>query len=513
VTLLSASPTLDSCNSWWAQGGIIYRNYDDPSDTVDSLASDIEIAGAGLCRKDAVMKLSRDGPGVVEEQLLTGSPFAKVPFDTSVSDPSKLAFCLEACHSAKRIIHYKDKSGMLITKHMQEAVLACPNITVLTSTVVTDLLVDEHPSSNGGTVVGAAVYNTVTDSTAVLHAAHGTVLAAGGLAGIYQHSTNPTGFNALGSSVALATRAGAAVTDLEFVQFHPTALYIANEPRFLLSEALRGEGAKLRDIDDHEYARDYHPSGELAPRDVVARANFMQGRKTRKNNFEASTFLDISHRDSEWLVDRFPGIDAYLRERGIDFTKQKLPCVPAAHYTCGGVSADLVGRTSLKGLFACGEAARTGLHGGNRLASTSLLEGLVWGQSVANQVIEDGAVYKAGVDGGVDGGDVPIAGDRSEVAAQALKELENLKRVMWDNVGIVRTKELLSAAVVALEETVAVATELYERRLCEETIMLRDASIAGLGVARAALANPRSQGTHYIELEEEEAAGEMASRA
>ena len=197
---------------------------------------------------------------------------------------------------------------------MQEAVLAHPNITVLTSTVVTDLVQD--PATK--TVTGAQVYNTATHTQTTLAAPRGTVLASGGLAGIYQHSTNPDGFNALGSSVALATRVDGKTRDLEFVQFHPTALYMEGEPRFLLSETLRGEGAVLKDSAGHAYAKEYHEKGELAPRDIVARANFMQGRKM------GATFLDISHREEGWLRDRFPGIDEYLRERGLDLAKDQL---------------------------------------------------------------------------------------------------------------------------------------------------------------------------------------------
>ncbi|GMI57094.1 hypothetical protein TeGR_g10991, partial [Tetraparma gracilis] len=214
------------------------------------------------------------------------------------------------------------------------------------------------------------------------------------------------------------------------------------------------------------------------------------------------TFLDISHRDADWLRERFPGIDAHLTARDLDFTKSPLPCVPAAHYTCGGVDTDLQGKTSLRGLFAAGEAARTGLHGGNRLASTSLLEGLVWGNSVAEFIASEGETYEP--PSSVSFSTAPSA-PSPKVVAEATEELTRLKALMWDNVGIVRTPALLEDAIDALAVAQTKAEALYAECVCEETIMLRDASTAGLAVAQAALANRQSQGTHYIELVEEQA--------
>merc|ERR1719416_146729 len=278
-----------------------------------------------------------------------------------------------------------------------------PLIEFVGDAVVTDLIADEEDE---GLTIGARVLDKRTNGTNDYHAVHGVVLASGGLAGIYQHSTNPLGFNALGSSIGLALRLedrlssssghdnrgnGGIVSDLEYVQFHPTSLYLPNEARFLLTEALRGEGAVLRDSDGRAFAKDYHPNGELAPRDIVARAVFCESQKSSGEGGQHNAYLDITHRDATWLKDRFPSIHAHLssRESPMDFTAEMIPVIPAAHYTCGGVTTDMDGRVVgnvgdglYRNLYAAGEAARTGLHGGNRLASTSLLEGLVFGASV-----------------------------------------------------------------------------------------------------------------------------------
>merc|ERR1712161_22454 len=251
-------------------------------------------------------------------------------------------------------------------------------ITMQSHTLVTDIVQEDD------ICIGVATLDRSTGQHNIEYATRGTVLASGGLGGIYEHTTNPAGFNALGSSVALATRAGVQTQDLEYVQFHPTSLCIPNEARFLLTEALRGEGAILRDSSGRAFAKDFHSDGELAPRDIVARGVFNESRKSSDGMH--NVFLDITHRDAKWLKSRFPSIDAHLSKKNLDITKDQLPITPAAHYTCGGVTTDLYGRTNIKGLYSAGEAARTGLHGGNRLASTSLLEGLVFGASVSDFV-------------------------------------------------------------------------------------------------------------------------------
>eukprot|EP00980_Cylindrotheca_fusiformis_P005637 scaffold1184_cov132-Cylindrotheca_fusiformis.AAC.58 len=502
VTLLFAGSIPQDCNSNWAQGGIIYRNYDPESgDSAASLARDIHRAGAGLCIDQAVQKVSEEGPSRVRELLLTGGPFAKVPFDRKPD--GELSLCLEASHAAPRILHYADHTGMIITKHITQAAASHPLITMQPQTLVTDII------SEDDICVGVKTFNRESLETDVEFATRGTVLASGGLAGIYQHSTNPAGFNALGSSVALASRAGVATNDLEYVQFHPTSLYIPNEARFLLSEAMRGEGAILRDAAGRAFAKDFHPDGELAPRDIVARGVFEESKKSDSRH---NVFLDITHRDSDWLHARFPSIQAHLSQHGLDLAKDQLPVIPAAHYTCGGIASDMSGQTSLKGLFAAGEAARTGLHGGNRLASTSLLEGLVFGASVADFV------------GSEQGKELHLQSEESlqrlrgnypgkmpapesvlveKAAKRAVQMLGEVRRVMWDSVGLVRTTAGLSAALDSLASIQEEASELHASCPIEETVGLRDAACAGKAVAAAAMANKQSAGAHFINDSEE----------
>lgn len=507
VTLLFAGSAPQDCNSWWAQGGIIYRNYDPSSgDSADSLASDIHRAGAGLCADEAVRKVSEEGPDRVKELLLsTKKAFANVPFDKTPD--GELSLCLEASHVAPRILHYADHTGAIITDHITKAASEHPLIRMQPNTLVTDIAREDD------LCVGVATLDRTTGERSIEYATRGTVLASGGLGGIYEHSTNPAGFNALGSSVALAMRAGVRTQDLEYVQFHPTSLCIPNEARFLLTEALRGEGAILRDASGRAFAKDFHADGELAPRDIVARGVFAESLKSEDDRVH-NAYLDITHRDGDWLHARFPTIQNHLSQRGLDLAKDHLPVIPAAHYTCGGVTTDMHGRTSLAGLYAAGEAARTGLHGGNRLASTSLLEGLVFGASVAD--------FIGGSERGRELRDVasqrlestaatrtiappqPPDAKTTVVTNRAVQLLGQVRRIMWNHVGLVRTPSGLATAVEALSDIQAEATELHEMCPSLETSGVRDAAFAGEGVAVASAANSQSAGTHYVVADSEE---------
>ena len=495
-----------------------------------------------------------------------------------------LSLCLEASHSAPRIIHQADRTGRAITEGITSTAAHHPLISFMSDSIVVDLLYDDtidndNDTDGMGLVIGARVLDTKTNTITNQYAVHGVVLASGGLCGIYEHTTNPNGFNALGSSVALALRleddirggggggitgGGAGiVSDLEYVQFHPTALCIPNESRFLLTEALRGEGAILRDANGRAFAKDYHANGELAPRDVVARAVYAEmsrkstiitGRRWESNwetvhhsdfvgrsNNNWSTlataaqvdvhnaYLDITHRDAEWLRNRFPGVHAYLMSRSIplDFTKDMIPVTPAAHYTCGGVTTDLDGRVitsasnssrrQYRNLYAAGEAARTGLHGGNRLASTSLLEGLVFGSSIgdvvatadhdsafmtdrARRAIERRLVTSVGPYYSTSSSsDSRSATTNADIAREAAAILTRLKSVMWNDVGVVRTPVGLDRAVSELTAMCNEAERLWDTgEGGREAAALRDASRSGLAVADAALRNRISGGCHYL---------------
>ena len=513
VTLLHAGSSATDCNSYWAQGGIIYRNYDPVhQDSAAELVKDIHRAGAGLCQDDAVWKVAEEGPDRVRQLLLNkdeGNMYADVPFDRL--EDGNLSCCLEASHSAPRIIHYADQTGKIITDHITAAAMKHPLITVVPDSIVTDIVTVET-SDQQNVCIGTEILNKKSGEEHTMYGSYGTVLTSGGLGGIYQHSTNPAGFNALGSSVALALRAGAKVADLEYVQFHPTALCIENEPRFLISEALRGEGAILRDSTGRAFAKDFHEDGELAPRDIVARGVFNESRKSSDGMH--NVFLDITHRDAKWLKSRFPSIDAHLSKKNLDITKDQLPITPAAHYTCGGVTTDLHGRTNIKGLYSAGEAARTGLHGGNRLASTSLLEGLVFGASVSDFVGKEDEGKEA-----TELARESILALSSKPSNEMKKDrllhvdeitrnnkgandlMTSLKKTMWDDVGITRNPSGLNNAMSVLGNIREEACHLFDQCATQETAALRDASYAGEGVAKAALGNSQSAGAHFMSSE------------
>lgn len=525
VTLLCAGSSPTDCNSYWAQGGIIYRNYDPAArDSAASLVADVQRAGDGLCEDGAVWKLALDGPDRVRQLLLDESEqnrYANVPFDRN--DDGSLSCCLEASHAAPRIIHYADHTGKVITEHITAAALNHPLISVVTDTIVTDLITTtyntDETASDGSSqqiaCLGTHTLNKITGQSQSLLSTRGTVLASGGLGGIYEHSTNPAGFNALGSSTSLATRAGANTSDLEYVQFHPTALSIPGESCFLLTEALRGEGAILRDGNGRAFAKDFHPDGELAPRDIVARGVFKENQNVDEGN---NVFLDITHRDSAWLKRRFPSIDAHLQQRGMDLTRDMLPITPAAHYTCGGVTTDLDGCTNVVGLFSAGEAARTGLHGGNRLASTSLLEGLVYGGAIGDfvgapeqglyvhEILRDTLNTSQTVKEEIreEQRRRPLSSSTS-IPERATDLLTELRRIMWDHVGVVRTPIGLTHAATKITEIKEEADHLYSQQPSLETVGIRDAASAGEAVTDAALKNRVSAGAHCVVLESPEA--------
>lgn len=503
TTLIFAGGKPTDCNSYWAQGGIIYKGRPD-EDSPDLFAEDVHRAGAGLCYEPAVQKVAHEGPERVRQLLLDESMrkiFANVPFQRS--ETGELSLTLEASHSAPRILYKADHTGRVITEHITAAAARHPLITLQENTIASDLIVQNGVCVGVETIDGRHEY-----------ASRGVVLASGGLAGIYQHSTNPPGFNALGSSVAMATRAGVETQDLEYVQFHPTALLIPNEARFLLSEALRGEGAVLRNCKGEAFAKNFHQDADLAPRDIVARGVFEEAQRTG-----SPVTLDITHRDSEWVRQRFPSIQAHLQQRGLDLGEDQIPITPAAHYTCGGVKTDLNGCTSLPGLYAAGEAARTGLHGGNRLASTSLLEGLVFGAAVADFVgaAEDTAMFEEAtkiISEGIKVTHQPQQSVSPAPVAAAGLLLKKLKTVMWDHVGVVRTPSGLIHAMDEIEDIQDKANELFDQHSCRETAGLRDAAVAGSAVAKAAFANRHARGAHYVledEFEEEEVRQSFAS--
>ncbi|KAE9025187.1 L-aspartate oxidase [Phytophthora fragariae] len=478
VTMLAAAEDPNNCATYYAQGGIIYKSEDD---TPALLSSDVHRAGAGVCDDVAVQKLAVEGPGRVEELLLD---VAKVPFTRK--DDGELALTLEASHNRARILYKADHTGRAISTSMVQAVRDHPNIVLLTGRSAFELV-----TNDAGECVGAL---TVSTKGKVEHyRAPFTLLATGGVGDVYKNTSNPEG--ARGEGIALAARAGAKLKNMQYVQFHPTTLYIPDERRFLMTEALRGEGAILRNKSGRAFAKDYHPDGELAPRDVVARLILAEMEKQD----EPCMYLDISHEDSDWIKNRFPTIYKHCLDRGIDMTKEPMPVVPAAHYHCGGVEVDLQGRTTVPGLYAAGEVSCTGLHGANRLASTSLLEGLVWGCSSADDFLERSKTFDSMSSQKEEDPFADLNGFRDPYSNEIEEVMLATQRIMWESVGPIRTAAGMDSAVDKLALLEVKADKLHrECRVTRETAGLRNAVRAAKEIALAALNSPLSVGTHYV---------------
>ncbi|KAF4324497.1 hypothetical protein BBO99_00000174 [Phytophthora kernoviae] len=453
VTMIAAAEDPNNCATYYAQGGIIYKSEDD---TPALLSSDVHRAGAGVCDDVAVQKLAVEGPGRVEELLLD---VAKVPFTRK--EDGDLALTLEASHNRARILYKADHTGRAISTSMVQAVNEHPNIVLLTGRSAFEMVINDA--------------------------------ATGGVGDVYKNTSNPEG--ARGEGVALAARAGAKLKNMQYVQFHPTTLYIPDERRFLLTEALRGEGAILRNKSGHAFAKDYHPDGELAPRDVVARLILAEMEKQN----EPCVFLDISHEDADWIKGRFPTIYKHCLDRGIDMTKQPMPVVPAAHYHCGGVEVDLHGRTTVPGLYAAGEVSCTGLHGANRLASTSLLEGLVWGCSSADDFLANHKPLEKVATNKEKDPFANLNGFRDPYPSEIEEVILATQRIMWESVGPLRTTAGMDSAVDKLALLEVKADKLHQEcRVTRESAGLRNAVRAAKEIALAAFNSPVSVGTHYI---------------
>jgi L-aspartate oxidase len=367
VTVLAKREVSDS-NTQWAQGGIAVALSDE--DEISLHLQDTLQAGDGLCNPDAAKVLVEDAPERIEQLIQWGTEFDR--------QGTKLTFGREGAHSRNRILHaHGDSTGREILRALYAKAQTLKNISVLEFEFSTDLIME------AGRVCGI---HLITEKGQTQHmSAAAVLLATGGLGQLYRNTTNPS--VATGDGVAMAFRAGAEVSDMEFIQFHPTALYLKKAPRFLLSEALRGEGAYLRNLEMDRFMPKYHPMAELAPRDVVARAIVHELEVSRTK--DPVVYLDLTHLDAEHIKKRFPRIYATCLQYNIDITTELIPIRPAAHYSMGGIRSDLEGRSTLPGLYVAGEAAATGVHGANRLASNSLLEGLVFGARAGQAMRND----------------------------------------------------------------------------------------------------------------------------
>ncbi len=472
----------DDGSTNWAQGGIAAVFGSD--DRFTHHERDTLRSGAGLCDPDVVRTVVREAPERVQELAALG-----VPFDAGAAG---FALGREGGHSHRRIVHATDFTGQAIEQALLARVRAHPRIELREDRIGVDLILDSRmrrrTAGRRERCWGAYLMDRASRRIEAV-TARATVLATGGCGKVYRYTTNPD--VATGDGLAMAFRAGCSVESLEFMQFHPTCLYHPAARTFLLSEALRGEGAVLRTLDGERFMSRYSRDAELAPRDVVARAIDRE----LKRRGEAHVWLDLTHLPAAQVRARFPNIDARLRALGLDLTRDLLPVVPAAHYMCGGVRADLSGRTDLAGLRVVGEVAATGLHGANRLASNSLLEALVLAHHAAAAIVAELASTPA----------PPrpppwqVQGTRPPQESVVIDHnWETVRRVMWDLVGIVRTDERLDFAARRL----ALLSEEIERdyrrlRLSPDLVELRNIALVGSLIVASAQRRPESRGLHF----------------
>ncbi len=463
-------------SSGWAQGGIaaVWSKDDSFAAHVD----DTLIAGAGLCDLPATRFVVENAPKAIAWLQSMGVPFSE--------EAGQLHLTREGGHSARRIVHVTDATGAAVQRTLIDAVLKTPNITLFEQHTLVDLITTDKLSLPGKRCLGLYALDGETDQVLTFQAPQ-TILATGGAGKVYLYTTNPD--TATGDGIAAAWRAGCRVQNMEFIQFHPTCLYHPHAKSFLISEAVRGEGGRLLLPDGTRFMPYHDPRLELAPRDVVARAIDFE---MKKGGFDC-VYLDISHQPKTFLLEHFPNIYARCLELGIDISKQPIPVVPAAHYTCGGVLADLQGRTDVQGLYAIGETACSGLHGANRLASNSLVECMVFAQATTNDIAQapNGATatLPAWDDSRV------IDADETVVISHNWDEL---RRFMWDYVGIVRTNKRLERAAHRIALLQDEIEEFYAHfQVTRDLLELRNLVLVADLIVRSAQARHESRGLHF----------------
>ena len=495
VHIVTKKKDFDS-NTNYAQGGI--ASVFDPHDSIELHIQDTLISGAGLCNEQAVRILAESGPKRVQELMDWGAHFST---QTNQNGSVTLDLGREGGHSHNRIVHAKDLTGQEVERALLDAIAKIKNITVFENHTAVDLLTQHQLKLAGRhtnnsvsdiTCYGAYILDNTSGVVHIFNAAY-TLLATGGIGQIYLHTTNPD--IATGDGIAMAYRAGALIADMEFIQFHPTAFYQPGnkERSFLISEAVRGEGGILVNSRGERFMDTVHPLKELAPRDIVARTIDME----LKRLGDTCVFLDISFKDKDFLISRFPTIYRYCMEAGIDMTKEPIPVVPAAHYLCGGIVSDLNGKTSIENCYVSGESACTGIHGANRLASNSLLEGIVFSHRAYCHIQETfNPELKA---------TIPEFPQWDKKGTFDLEEwiliqhnVEDVKRIMWDYVGIMRSNLRLERAerrIALLEDEIQ---DYYKRStVTSRLIELRNLVTTAKLVVGSALLRKESRGLHY----------------
>jgi L-aspartate oxidase len=476
-------------NTNYAQGGVAAVLGEDDRPSLHE--KDTLTAGDGLCDPEAVRVLVEEGPGEVLRLMELGVRFSHDP-----GDPGRLALGREGGHSRRRIVHAKDRTGYAIERVLLRLARSHPSISILEDQIAVDLILDSKmrgrkaPSPERDRIRGAYVLDRASGSIRAI-AAKATVLATGGSGKVYLYTTNPD--IATGDGLAAGFRAGASVADLEFVQFHPTCLFHPEAKSFLISEAVRGEGARLVTLDGKPFMQRYHRLKELAPRDVVARAIDFE----MKKRGDKCVYLDMRHLGRKLLNTRFPHITSRLREYGFDPAREPIPVVPAAHYACGGILTDLEGRATIPGLYACGEVACTGVHGANRLASNSLLEAVVFSRRAGRALLRQVTAERAER--------VPhVPPWEYNGAVQAKEQVifdhnwDAIRRVMWDYMGIVRSDERLARAADMIGVLRDQTEGDYRRyRLDADLVELRNIGLVADLIIASARRRKESRGLHY----------------
>jgi L-aspartate oxidase len=473
-------------NTNYAQGGI--ASVTSKEDSFELHVRDTLTAGAGLCKENVVRTIVEEGPARIRELIELGMKFSER--DAPAGDGGKeLDLGKEGGHSKRRILHAKDVTGREIERALLDAVARQPNIQIFENHIAIDLIASQKLGLTGANrCLGAYVFdkkgNRVWAFTAPV-----TLLATGGCGKVYLYTTNPD--IATGDGVAMAYRAGATIADMEFVQFHPTCLYHPRAKSFLISEAVRGEGGVLKTLDGKEFMEAYHPLKSLAPRDIVARAIDSEMKKSGAEH----VWLDITHRPAQFLIERFPNIHQTCLRYGIDITRESIPVVPAAHYQCGGVVTNVDGETDIAGLYAVGEASCTGLHGANRLASNSLLEALVCAHRAAAKAL-------TGRHSSIAGSQIPLwtsgkAHNPDEMVVVS-HNWDEIRRLMWDYVGIVRTNKRLERAAKRIANLQEEIREYYWNFIVTSDLLeLRNIATVAELIVRCAQMRPESRGLHY----------------
>ena len=489
VIVINKEASLEESNTHYAQGGIVCLGEDDSSQL---LIDDIMEAGDGISNLEAVTILASEGPSLVENFLVKkiGVPFSR-------SEKGELEYAREASHSRRRILYCMDTTGRAIEESLVGKTKDVKNTRFLTNYTAIDVLTIPHHSTNPLSLyrepqcIGAYVLNNIDEKVEMIFSSY-TILATGGLGRIYLHTTNPS--CATGDGFAMAYRAGARFINMEYIQFHPTSLFHKDADGFLISEAMRGEGARLKTRDNVPFMDKYSPLGDLAPRDEVSRSIYeeMIGRG------DSYVYLDIASYAKIDIKKRFPAIYEKCLSLDIDILKGPIPVVPAAHYSCGGVQVDGWGRTSLKNLYAAGEVSATGLHGANRLASTSMLEGLVWGVRAAKHIATHFEGEKPYKESEIPPWQPP---EKEEEVDPALIQQDwlSIKSTMWNYVGIIRTIKRLERGRADLRYLKNRIDDFYRKAHLHPMVLnLRSGIQTALIVAEAAFANRNSRGAHYI---------------